>query len=98
MVWQIMIDFDVPVDTLAHNDLIHRIRNFGEDLYLAYRDSREAHVDLAEIDRAVDRICVTTIKNRRVRMVAGRIRKLLERHHLDNVARLTEVKSTPDDE
>jgi hypothetical protein len=96
MAWQIVIDFELPADTFGRSGLIHRIRNFGEDLYRAFRDSRQAHVDLEDIDRATDRICVTTIKNRQVRTVAGRIRKLLERHHLDDVARLTEVKTAVD--
>ena len=97
MPWHIVIDFDLPAEGFARSSLISRIHDFGEDVWAAYRDSREAHVDLAEIDRATDRICVTTIKNRHVRKVAARIRTMLERHHLDEAARLTEVKLAPGD-
>ncbi len=63
----------------------------------AFRNGRQAFVDLEEIDRATDRICVRNIKNRQVRTVDGLIRKLLGRHHLDVVARLAEVNErTPD--
>jgi hypothetical protein len=94
MAWQIVIDFDLPADTFVRSSLIHRICNFGEDLNRAFRGTRLAQVDLADIDRATDRICMSAIKNRQVRTVSGRVRKILERHHLDEVARLTEVKST----
>jgi hypothetical protein len=66
MPWQIVIDFDLPADTFARSSLISRIHDFGEDLYMAFRGGRQAHIDIADIDRATDRICVTTIKNRQV--------------------------------
>jgi hypothetical protein len=92
MAWQIVIDFALPADAAARSALMYRIWIFGEDLYGAFRNGRQASVDLEEIDRATDRICVRTIKNRQVRTVAGLIRKLLGRHHLEEVATLTEVK------
>jgi hypothetical protein len=65
-----------------------------KDLYRTFRETREAHVDLAEIDGATDRMCVTTIKNRQLRTVSRVVEKLLERHHLEDVTRLSEDKES----
>ena len=92
MAWRIVIEFELPPDASARNALMYGIWIFGEDLYGAFRNGRQARVDLADIDRATDRICVMHIKNRQVRTVASRIRKILERHHLEDVDTLTEVK------
>ncbi|OJX70665.1 MAG: hypothetical protein BGO93_03845 [Mesorhizobium sp. 65-26] len=35
---------------------IHRIRNFGEDLWHSFREDKRVEVDLEEIDRAVSEI------------------------------------------
>ncbi|PZV36028.1 hypothetical protein [Mesorhizobium kowhaii] len=35
---------------------IHRIRNFGEDLWRTFRDNKRVSIDLGEIDRCVDEI------------------------------------------
>ncbi|PBC11856.1 hypothetical protein [Mesorhizobium sp. WSM3859] len=35
---------------------VHRIQNFGEDLWRSFRDNNRIQIDLGEIDRAVDEI------------------------------------------
>ncbi|UVC12994.1 hypothetical protein [Mesorhizobium onobrychidis] len=35
---------------------IHRIQNFGEDLWCSYRANNRVQIDLGEIDRATDEI------------------------------------------
>ena len=53
-------------------DIVHRFRNFGEDVYRALRDSCD--VDLDEIDSSTNRFHVRGIKARQV----GRVVKLIE--------------------
>ena len=53
-------------------DIVHRFRNFGEDVYRALRDSCD--VDIDEIDASTDRFHVRGIKARQV----GRVTKLIE--------------------
>jgi hypothetical protein len=87
MARQIIIDFDSPAD-------VHRVRNFGEDLYGACRDDGWASISLAEVDRATNQLRVTVRSARRVRRVAAMIEKLLERHHFTDTARLTHLNTT----
>jgi hypothetical protein len=93
MGFQIVIDFELPVDTLARWDIAHRIRNFGEDLYREFRGSTLAEFDLAEADKATDQLCVRTIKSRKVRTVAAIITKMLERHNLAEIALVSQRKA-----
>jgi hypothetical protein len=67
------------------------MRNFGEALYHATVEDGWASISLQEIDRATTQLCVTVYSRRRVRRTASMIQKLLEQHHLANIARLTEV-------
>ena len=83
---QIIIDFDLPVD-------IHRMRNFGEDLWRACRDDGWASITLDEVDKATKQLCVTVRVARRVRRIAAMIQKLLERHYLTDTVNLTHVKT-----
>ena len=83
MARQIIIDFKP-----GH---IHRMRNFGEALYRATLEDGWASVSLHDIDRATTQLCVTIRSRRRVRRIASMIQKLLEQHHLADLARLTQV-------
>ena len=51
------IKIDVIVDTsqAEQHVLLHRFRNFGEDLWRHFRDERRVSIDLKTIDRCVDR-------------------------------------------
>jgi hypothetical protein len=69
---------------------IHRMRNFGEALYHATREDGWASISLEEIDRATTQLRVTVLSRRRVRRTASAIQRLLERHHLADIARVTE--------
>ena len=86
----LVISFRLPADARTRGSEIHRIRNFGEDLYREFRDSRLAEVDLAEIDRATDKLAVRGIKNRKYHTVEEIVRKLLMRHHFDATAHVSE--------
>jgi hypothetical protein len=91
MAWQVVIDFELPPGGLARNTMIHRLRNFGEALWHEARTSGLAKVDLGEVDKATDQLCLREIKTRRVRTVMARVRGLLEDHHLSDVASVSQI-------
>jgi hypothetical protein len=87
---EIIIDFDFRTDQNASTE-IHRIRNFGEDLYRACRDDGWASVSLQQVDRATNQLRVAVRSKRRIRRIASLIRGLLEKHFLTDQARLSTV-------
>jgi hypothetical protein len=88
MAWLIVINFNVGPDRSYD---IHRIRNFGEELYHRCRDDGWASISLAEVDRATDQLRVSVRSARRVRRIAQMIDKLLAKHFLSGIAQLSEV-------
>lgn len=80
---QIIIDFEP-----GH---IHRMRNFGEALYRATREDGRASIGLEDVDRATTQLRVTVFPPRRLRRTLSMIEKLLERHHLADIARVSEA-------
>jgi hypothetical protein len=85
---QIVINFILGPDRSSD---IHRIRNFGEDLYRHCRNDGWASISLADIDRATDRITVSVRSARHVRRSAQMIEKLIVQHCLSDIARLSEI-------
>jgi hypothetical protein len=90
----IVIDFEVPTDSSARADIVHRIRNFGEDLYRELKRSGLAEIDLDEVDRAIDQIHARAIKVRKVRTVSAFIAKMLEQHNLAEIAFVSQAKAS----
>jgi hypothetical protein len=83
---QIIVSFNLGLDRPSD---IHRIRNFGEDVY------RHCHgwtsISIADVDRATNQLKVAIRSARRVRRTAQMIEKLLMQHGLSDIARLSEV-------
>ena len=77
----IIIDFDP-----GH---IHRLRNFGEDVWRSLREYKWAAIPLEEIDRAKTQLCVTVHSARHVKRVHTLVLKLLKEHFLDGVSRVS---------
>ena len=88
MAREIVIDFTLGMNRSSD---LHRIRNFGEDLYRKCCDDQWASISLSEVDRATDQLRVSLCSGRRLRRIEQMIQKLLERHCLDEIARLSEV-------
>jgi hypothetical protein len=88
MARDIHIAFDIGVDT---HDKIHRIRNFGEDLYRMSREDGLMSVSLDDIDRATNELRIKVFSKRKVRRVASAVEALLKEHHLVEIARLSIV-------
>ena len=76
----VTISFDLAND--AHNTLISRIRNFGEDLYREFRKTGHAVVDIEAVDRAVDQLSLEVAASRHIGEVLAFIKKTLKHHGL----------------
>jgi hypothetical protein len=79
---QIIIDFEP-----GH---VHRMRNFGEALYQALQEDGWGSISLHEIDSATTQLRVTVFSRRSVRRIAQMIQKLLVKHRLAAIARISE--------
>jgi hypothetical protein len=84
----IVIDFDQERDP---HSLMHRVRNFGEDLYRACRDDGWAEISLADVDRAMDRLRVRVRSSKRERRIAIMIERLLAEHRFTGKARVSHI-------
>jgi hypothetical protein len=82
MARHISISFNWPQD----NQRIHEMRNFGEDLYRAFKDDGWAEISLDEIDKATDHLRVTVFSARRARRINAIVNKLLNEHFLAGYA------------
>ena len=89
MASQITVHFDGASKV---DQLVHRIRNWGEELYLGLRDERWAFVSMDDIDRATDRIAVVVFHARDLNKVRSAIDATLASHMLNLNARV-EVSS-----
>jgi hypothetical protein len=83
----------LAVDFTIHD--VHRVRNFGEDLWRALRDDRSATASLDEIDSATTRMHVVVRSTRQLKRVSKLIEGLLAEHNLSTVATLLEVDRPP---
>ncbi len=66
-------------------DLVHRLRNFGEDLYREFSLSGQADISLEEIDSATTEIHVLVRAKRHLGGVSAFIAKTLKQHNLDDL-------------
>ena len=65
-------------------DLVHRFRNFGEELYREFSTSGHAEMSLDEIDAATREVHVHVKAKRHLGAVTAFIKKTLQRHGLDD--------------
>ena len=70
-------------------DIVHRFRNFGEDVYRALRDSCD--IDLDEIDASTHRFLVRGIKARQVGRVIMLINSELRAHNFGDTGSVTRL-------
>ena len=71
------------------SDIIHRLRNFGEDIYRALRVTCSVSID--EIDRSTTSFVVRDVQRHDLGTVTQTIKRELRRHHFDQTATLTRV-------
>lgn len=70
-------------------DVLHRFRNFGEDVYRALEEV--CSVSLEEIDIATNRFVVRDIRKRDLGLVTKTIERELRRHRFDGSAKLVRL-------
>ncbi|MBZ9864338.1 hypothetical protein LB515_03020 [Mesorhizobium sp. CA15] len=61
---------------------IHRIQNFGEDLWRSFRENKHVEIDLEEIDRAKDEIAYL-VHSRFLRRSLSEVHRLLKVHFME---------------
>ncbi|MBZ9794612.1 hypothetical protein [Mesorhizobium sp. ES1-4] len=66
---------------------IHRIHNFGEDLWRRFRDNKHIVIDLGEIDRSVDEITFSA-QGRHVRRAVKDAEIVMRKHMVDKEAEI----------
>jgi hypothetical protein len=71
------------------SDIVHRFRNFGEDVYRALRD--RCSVSIEEVDSSTTSFTVRDIHRRDLGDVTQTIKRELKRHHFDSSATLTRL-------
>ena len=76
-----MISLKVIVHEDITSDLIHRFRNFGEDVYRELRDEVDINID--QIDRSENEFEIHNIKNSQVNRVIKRIEYHVDKHGFD---------------
>lgn len=62
---------------------IHRIHNFGEDLWRSFREDKRVEVDLEEIDRAVSEIAYL-VRPRFLKRSMSEVHRLLQVHFMES--------------
>lgn len=71
------------------SDIVHRFRNFGEDVYRSLRDT--CSVSIAEIDVSMTSFTIRDIRRRDLGEVTQTIKRELKRYHFDQSATLTRL-------
>ncbi|MER9289788.1 hypothetical protein [Mesorhizobium sp. M7A.F.Ca.US.010.02.1.1] len=66
---------------------IHRIRNFGEDLWRTFRDNKRVSIDLGEIDRCIDEITFSA-RGPYVKRAVKEAEMLMREHMVDKEAEI----------
>ncbi|MER9238374.1 hypothetical protein [Mesorhizobium sp. M0633] len=64
---------------------VHRIQNFGEDLWRSFRDNNRIQIDLGEIDRAVDEITFL-VRDTFLKRSLPEVHRLLKVHFMETEA------------
>jgi hypothetical protein len=79
----------IAVSDAPTPEVVHRFRNFGEDIYRALRDQCSVSID--EIDAAKTSFLIRDVHKRNVRRISKIIHDELRRHNFEASATVTEV-------
>ena len=81
------IQIQIPSEPTS--DIVHRFRNFGEDVFRALRDT--CSVSIEEIDASTTSFVIRDIHRRALGEVTLIIRRELRRHRFDQTATVTRL-------
>jgi hypothetical protein len=79
----------IEISDAPTSDVVHRFRNFGEDVYRLLRET--CAVSIEEIDASTTSFTVRDIHRRSFGVVTQTIKRELKRHHFDLSATLTRL-------
>ncbi|MEQ1950646.1 hypothetical protein [Mesorhizobium sp. CN2-181] len=68
--------------------LIHRVQNFGEDVFRELRVTQWGEIDIHEVDTATDCLVVRRIANSKVRRLKAWIEREMARQHLKGLVEI----------
>jgi hypothetical protein len=69
-------------DQDEQHSLVHRLRNFGEDVFRGLRDNGWGAVSLDEVDRATTHFAITDVKASKLRRLISWIEHEADRQRL----------------
>lgn len=75
MSWRITIEFPEMAGDEG-NDLLHRVRNFGETLFRHVRDSDRGAIELELVDAATRSLVIERIRNRDLRCTVQLLKRM----------------------
>ena len=73
--------------------LVHRVRNFGEDLWRLFYTGEQAKIDLAAVDSATTRLKLILVTPKHHGNVMDAIAKTLKEHYFTDIAHVSERRS-----
>ncbi|MFD2057636.1 hypothetical protein ACFSQT_32485 [Mesorhizobium calcicola] len=76
----LVINFNI--DQAELYGLIHRVRNFGEDVYRFLRTNGWGEIDIGEVDAATTQLIMRDIKHSKLRRVTAWVEEEMRRQHL----------------
>jgi hypothetical protein len=76
----VVIHFDPQQDEQAL--LIHRLRNFGEDVWRHVRDADWGCVSIDEVDRATTQFAITEVRAKKLRRLTAWLQLQADLQHL----------------
>ena len=79
-------------ERLADDTHIPRLRDFGEVLFLMFRDGHHVVVDLDEVDGATERFAIVVKHERQLRRTLQVIEPIMAKHFPDHIASISIVK------
>ena len=85
MTKQIVITLKETANPVQPNsDMVHRLRNFGEDLFREFAANGQAEISLDEVDSAVSELRVFVKGKSKLGVVFSSIKRMLQDHKLDD--------------
>lgn len=68
--------------------LMHRVQNFGEDVFRELRVTQWGEIDIHEVDRAMDCLVVRRVANSKLRRLKAWIEKEMVRQHIEGIVEI----------
>ena len=94
MSWRIVITFPEMVRD-SDNDLLHRVRNFGETLFRHFRDNGRGSMSLGQIDVATGTLIVERVRDADLKRTLLLLEQMAEVAFPERTPKITAAKAAP---